>query len=120
MYLFLMTLTKLAVLAMYWRIFPSGFAVLRRGCIALGALSVAWLVAGCVLTVLQCRPLRMIWSKNVPGQCFDPATLAIGMSVPNMAIDLAILLLPVYEISRLSMALAQKTAIAAIFLLGLL
>lgn len=61
-----------------------------------------------------------IWTQNVPGRCFDPTALAVGNAVPNITLDLTILLLPVYEISRLPMALPQKVAIAAIFMLGLL
>lgn len=115
-----MALTKFSILAMYWRIFPEGFVVVRRGCIALSVMSMAWFVASSIVTSIQCKPLRRLWTIGVPGTCFDAGRVAIGNAIPNISIDLAILLLPVYEISRLPMALAQKLAIAAIFLLGLL
>lgn len=119
-YLFELTLTKLAVLAMYRRIFPAGFGVVRRGGAALAALTLAWLGGSVVLACVQCRPIQKTWDQALPGRCADPAMLALGSAVPNMALDLAILLLPVYEIARLRMAVAQKVAVVAIFFLGFL
>lgn len=119
-YLVELTLAKLSILAMYWRIFPAGFVVVRRGCIILSTLALAWFGSSATITCTQCQPLEKVWNQAIPGRCIDPAMLALGNAVPNMAIDLAILLLPMYEISRLHMARAQKIAIAAIFLLSFL
>lgn len=119
-YIVLLALAKLSVLAMYWRIFSTGFVIVRRGCIILSILTFLWLLAGAIGTCIQCRPLRSIWTSGVVSHCYDPGKLAVANAVPNMIIDLAILLLPVYEISRLSMAIPHKIGIAGIFLLGLL
>lgn len=119
-YLVLLTFSKLSVLAMFWRIFPRGFVVIRRGCILLSALSLLCFIAGSVVACVQCQPLRKAWAADVNGHCFNPGALALGNAIPSITIEFAILLLPVYEISQLPMALSQKIAIAGIFLLGFL
>lgn len=54
-------LTKLAVLALYRRVFPTAF--MRRGCAALAALSLLHGLAFLVVTAVQCVPLRLFWES---------------------------------------------------------
>lgn len=54
----------------------------------------------------------------MPGHCIDPLGLIIGLQAGNLALDIIILSLPVYAVSKLQMSLPKKIGVLAIFLLG--
>ena len=114
-----LALNKLAVVLMYHRLFE----VERKMRIAvkvLAAVVVGWWVAVEVTTLLQCTPIHKLWNYEVEGDCIDIVTFFEGSAIPNVIIDLAILLLPQPIIWRLRLSKANKIALCGIFLLGAL
>ncbi|KAI1747579.1 hypothetical protein F4782DRAFT_535240 [Xylaria castorea] len=69
-------------------------------------------------TFLMCNPVQKNWIPTLPGYCGTPSRLYIGSAVPNTAIDLFILILPVPMIWRLHMCRSRKAGITAVFVLG--
>ncbi|KAH9907260.1 hypothetical protein F4778DRAFT_777696 [Xylariomycetidae sp. FL2044] len=113
-------LIKLAVLAFYWRIFPT--RTVKVGCIVLGSLSIGWCVAILVTNLVQCRPIRAYWDQELQllpeTQCIDVILYFFGNSIANCVIDLATLMLPIHETLKLQTTRSKKLGIVSIFILG--
>ncbi|KAM0356887.1 hypothetical protein ACHAP4_006593 [Fusarium culmorum] len=110
-------MVKLALIQMYLRIFPSRRFKLVSAIIA--ATVVAWWIAICAVCIFQCRPIRRAWMPWLTeGTCIDLKASFIGNAIPNIATDIAILCLPVRQILKLQVNVAQKLSLLVIFLLG--
>ncbi|KAI5920085.1 hypothetical protein F4810DRAFT_684051 [Camillea tinctor] len=110
------TLAKIAVLAGFWRLFPT--KTIKIGACVLGTACIAWFIAIELSTIFQCRPITKRWYPNLEGGCINDFLLVAGKSIPNCVLDLTILLLPIREIMRLSLSLWEKVAIGYLFVLG--
>lgn len=110
------TLIKISVLLFYRRIFATPQFRLRTNIV--GALVLAWLLINNLLTALQCRPIKKAWSPLTPGHCIEPLSLILGLQAGNVALDITILALPIFAVSKLQMSLAKKISVLGIFLLG--
>ncbi|EME46733.1 hypothetical protein DOTSEDRAFT_169535 [Dothistroma septosporum NZE10] len=114
-----LALNKLAVLLMYHRLFE----VERKMKIAVKVLAViviSWWMAVEITTLLQCTPIHRFWNYEKKGTCIDIAKFFEGSAIPNVIIDIAILLLPQPIIWRLKLSKTNKIALCGIFLLGAL
>lgn len=110
---------KLSILALYWRLFPTVF--MKRGCVVLAALTAMWWVAGVLVDIFQCTPIRKAVDISVPsgeGSCISQVGYCLGMIIPNILIDVMILCLPTFEVSKLHLPRSQRCALASVFLLG--
>jgi hypothetical protein len=110
------TLIKLAVLALYWRIFPT--RTVQLGAYILGSAAIAWTIAIDLVTIFQCWPVSYQWDKTLNGTCSVGMIFYFGNSIPNCVLDAAILALPVHEVLSLRMSMRRKAAIGSLFLLG--
>ncbi|KAL8837308.1 MAG: hypothetical protein Q9170_002565 [Blastenia crenularia] len=110
------TLIKISILLFYRRIFSTPQFRLRTNIV--GALVVVWLFINNFMTAFQCRPIKKAWTPLMPGHCIQPLGLIIGLQAGNIFLDIIILALPIYAVSKLQMSLARKISVLAIFLLG--
>lgn len=101
---------------MYFRIFPS--RTMKIGCHALAGLSTMWWIGNVFASAFQCQPVAKAWDKSIPGTCFNNAQFFLVVIWPNIAIDVLILCLPVWEVRRLHLPRKQRLALCGIFLLG--
>jgi len=70
---------------------------------------------------MQCQPIQKFWHKDIPGKCtLQPMMSLFAAAIPHFILEVAILLCPLYEISRLHISTARKVAVAAMFAAGLL
>jgi hypothetical protein len=73
------------------------------------------------LFTFVCWPREAIWNPFVPGKCLDQMKLLMLSSVLNFVSDLIIIALPQIAIARLmTLSLARKVGIAAVFATGAL
>lgn len=73
------------------------------------------------MSIFQCEPVSGFWNRNPnkPSKCgVDDYAFLIGNAVPNIVTDVAILSLSIPVIWKLHRTLAQKIALAGIFMLG--
>lgn len=78
-----------------------------------------WWVAINLLIFLQCDPLSRMWDKSITtGHCLNSYQTFIGNAIPNIIIDILILLLPIHEVFLLHLSLAKRVSITGVFLLG--
>ncbi|KAI4946982.1 hypothetical protein J4E86_008605 [Alternaria arbusti] len=109
-YTFSVGLSKFVILGFYWRTF--GLSVIRQPIRILFVCSACWIIV---------RPIQKFWYKDIPGKCTLPPMMSLfAAAIPHFILEVAILLCPLYEISRLHISTARKVAVAAMFAAGLL
>ncbi|KAI3400117.1 hypothetical protein diail_4348 [Diaporthe ilicicola] len=108
---------KLSILALYWRLFPTTF--MKRSCITLAVLTTMWWIAGVLVDIFQCTPVGKAFGPSIPTEgCISQDAYCFGMIIPNILIDMVILCLPTFEVSKLHLPRSQRFALASVFLLG--
>ncbi|CAG8048755.1 unnamed protein product [Penicillium olsonii] len=115
-YVTALAITKISILLMYARIFPTrGF---RIASIILGVVSISWAIAIIFVSVFQCTPIKRAWDPTTPGTCINLKASFIGNAVPNIVTDIAILSLPVRAVWGLHANLVHRLSVIGMFLLG--
>ncbi|ESZ93422.1 hypothetical protein SBOR_6193 [Sclerotinia borealis F-4128] len=116
-YTFIIVFVKYSILALYWRVFRS--TSIRWPVGILAAIVTSWGIAVLCLSVFTCVPPKGFWNKDIHASCnVNSQQFLIGISVPNILTDIALLLLPVPYVLRLHTAWSQKRLLMGTFLLG--
>lgn len=80
-----------------------------------------WGISFLFVYVFQCWPIESIWKKTYGTRkhCVDPGTtLWCGIAVSSLAIDVAILILPLPYVFRLRLPRKEKWGVVGIFMMG--
>ncbi|MCJ1445491.1 MAG: hypothetical protein MMC23_005996 [Stictis urceolatum] len=109
-------IAKLSVLFFYRRIFSTSKTKIPA--YVLGALIILWEVAAIPMIVFSCVPADKFWNRLRPGHCQDLTNQVLGTAVPNVVLDLALLIFPIPLILGLQLPRPQKIAIGCIFMVG--
>ncbi|TQN65951.1 Satratoxin biosynthesis SC1 cluster protein 4 [Colletotrichum shisoi] len=108
--------TKASILVFYLR-FPLKPSVRLVVYIVMFA-TVAYSAAGALGWAYLCAPMAKIWNPDTPGTCVDRSAWWLMLSVSNVATDLAILLLPIWILSPLSLRLVKKIEMTIFLMAG--
>lgn len=108
--------TKLSMLAMYLRLSPD--RVFRRAVYVLLAITSLYTIAYILMIIFLCRPVSAQWDLAITGKCVDKSSLLMTLSIVNIVIDMAILLLPVGVIVPIQMPRMQKASLLVLFATG--
>lgn len=111
-----LTTIKFSVLFLYRRLFTTAKVKLATNVLA--AIMVLWWIAVLLAQVLQCRPVPGIWDSTIKASCVKPSDYYIGVAVPNILTDVALLCLPVRMVWQLRANLVQRIALTFTFLTG--
>ncbi|RMJ21968.1 integral membrane protein [Aspergillus sp. HF37] len=82
------------------------------------AIAIAWVFAD----AFQCDPVHLAWTgweKLEPGTCIDFNTSTVINAFVNIAVDFTMVLMPIYEVSKLNMSKSKKLGVALVFAVGL-
>ncbi|KAI9035645.1 Phosphotransferase enzyme family protein [Aspergillus affinis] len=110
-------LVKFSILALYWRIFNKTNIKIPISILATAVCM--WGIAVFLLTLLQCVPTRGLWDHSIDASCnVDSQKFLFAISIPNILIDVTLLVLPVPYILKLNTSSNHKKAIMSMFLLG--
>jgi hypothetical protein len=110
------TACKLSILCFFRRIFTGpAFLRLTR---YFSVLILAWCIAGLLVGILNCVPLKKYWNPAIPGHCNDFGTAFIILEIFEIILDIAQLILPVHMISTLNLSRRNKITLSFIFLSG--
>lgn len=91
---------KLAILAIYLRIFTHKLH--RAACWALAAVLIALWFASTLSVFFMCTPIAYLWDRTIPGgHCFQINTYYRYISLPNIVTDLIIFVLPLPVVWKL-------------------
>ncbi|KAI3132515.1 hypothetical protein CBS147325_8741 [Penicillium roqueforti] len=109
MYVTTVATTKISILLMYCRIFPT--REIRIASLVLGGMTLSWLVAIILVSVFQCNPIPRAWDTRIPGKCINLKGMFIGNAVPNILTDILILSLPVKVVWGLHASLTHRLVV---------
>ena len=110
---------KLAILALYMRVFTTRFY--RWTVYVLATIILLTVVVDFVLALVICKPVAYNWDFNIPGgYCADKMGPYRWISIPNIVTDLVMLVLPLPVIWRLQTRRTNKIGLTVTFLTGLL
>ncbi|KAF2627422.1 integral membrane protein, partial [Macroventuria anomochaeta] len=120
LYVAVQIFSKVAILALYSRLFPDFIEWFRwsvRGMIAF------MLIHGLVfflLVVFQCWPIRSIWDKTITDAKCLPISAVIGFTGAGLSImeDIIILLLPLPVVWKLQMSTRKKISVIFLICVG--
>ena len=88
-------------------------------CYILITIVVASWIAYEVVAVFACSPITYQWDRSSPeGHCIDIETWYKTTAAPNIATDLAIMILPIPTIINLQVSVSQKMGLAVVFFVG--
>jgi len=110
------TCLRIGILFYYRRI----FAIPRfyRLAMILIICCVIWFIPAFLVEIFTCYPLATDWDPNVHGKCLHYTLFWIIIMPFEVALDTAILALPVREVINLQMPIRRKILVSLIFLLG--
>ncbi|KAI5926905.1 hypothetical protein F4810DRAFT_651396 [Camillea tinctor] len=115
-WIFSTTAVKLAVLALYMRIFTT--AAFKRWAISLMVIDVCFGITFLVVFITHCNPVSQEWDPVPWGWC-RPLNLSELSSISlNLALDTAIVVLPMPLLWNLQMALSKKLLVMVMFSFG--
>ena len=120
----LVTAIKCSILTLYLRLFGVRPAF-RKTVYVMLALVGGWCIAVFFAAIFQASPPRLFWTTNLKdlpqgAHHIDFNAYLIGTAVPNVAMDFAILLLPMGIVWQLQMSKRKKCALSAVFAVGAL
>lgn len=92
---------------------------LRTAVYVVIAISIALVIVVILESFLLCRPFEYTWNRAIDGVCGSTPKAYLSVAIVNLAIDLAIVALPMPVLWGLKMAYKKKVAISVILCLGL-
>ncbi|KAH8758002.1 hypothetical protein F5883DRAFT_502585 [Diaporthe sp. PMI_573] len=110
--------SKIAILCLYWRIFK--LSPIRIPILVLLGIVTVWILIRTLMLTFRCVPVQSLWDHSITDKVcnINSEQFFLGTIMTHFLLDIIILLLPLIEVFRLRMHLAQKIAVAALFLLG--
>lgn len=120
LYVFIIPMTKISVLIFYLQIFPE--RSFKRATWALIILNVMHLVAFVCTTIFQCTPIAGAWDYQgtLKAQCRSLNKQVWAAAMTGIALDIAMLILPMPGLWKLNMTLRKKLQVMLMFGLGAL
>ncbi|KAF7949127.1 hypothetical protein EAE96_008296 [Botrytis aclada] len=110
LYVFAVNLSKLAIVAMFLRIFTIGWARQVTKCV--GVLLIIQAFALFFTIVFQCKPVHLLWTRiDNRDTCLDIKAFFAYASIPNIITDLVLLLTPLPTIWNLKATLQLKIGV---------
>lgn len=110
---------KLAALFLYYQVFE--VPAYRRIIVGIGVIVVLQGVVFLILAFFICRPFRYFWTQAVnvsDGTCGDVMLFYKSYSVPSLATDIAMLVLPWPILIKLQMPTSEMIGFIVTFLIG--
>ncbi|PVH92935.1 hypothetical protein DM02DRAFT_677177 [Periconia macrospinosa] len=114
----LILFTNLSILLLYRRLFP--VQEFKRWTNIFIIAHVVWFIPSLVAETLMCSPPSIFWEQPllIPEKCFMYSDYFISVMTIELALDVAILILPLFYISKLHLSWARRAELMFIFLLG--
>jgi hypothetical protein len=109
-------LTKLSVLALYYRIFET--PRFRRVVVGTAVFVTAWILVMELLMGFACRPVAAWWG-GAEGTCVSKGKLTLFTNITNISADLWIFALPIPKIAALQAMRDKRLSLFFLFSVGL-
>ena len=109
--------TKVSLLLLYLRIFTG--RKFRVATWSVMAVVIGYGTATVLATVFQCHPIAKAWNSKIHGRCINVGASWYATAALAIISDIAIIILPVKQISTLRLPRAQKAGLMFLFSLGI-
>jgi hypothetical protein len=117
LYFFIVNIPKLAILALYHRVFPGHRT--HTAIYILSAILIAASLANTIAALAACQPYAANWDMKIPGaKCINKEALFIWSSIPNIVTDVAMLILPLPIVWKLHTNKRMKAGLTVTLLVG--
>lgn len=120
-YITALALTKVSILFFYLKVFPKrSFRICTW---VLISLNLVYAITFDLLLIFQCQPLEGAWKQwdgEFETQCISINVLGWSAAAINIALDVAVIVLPLPELFGLSLSLRKRLQIIAMFAVGFL
>lgn len=114
-------MSKLAFIAFYIRIFPArNIQRLLWGTFIFTAL---WGIVYVLIAIFQCTPIKHFWTQwdgLHEGKCVSRNAISWSNAALNIALDVWILAIPMWQVRKLQLHWKKKIGVAFMFLIGTL
>lgn len=108
---------KLALISLYLRLFQAKYCKITLYMAAFVISATA--LFGVITVFTNCRPLHAFWDKSIPERCtLDPMTTMKYYSIPNIATDAVMLIVPMPALYKLNISMLAKFGAACTFLIS--
>ncbi|KAF5013254.1 hypothetical protein FDECE_729 [Fusarium decemcellulare] len=114
-------LVQMSLLAFYLRVFPDASLFIRRASWMLMGIVACFGIANTCAIIFQCTPIPFFWSGwagESTGKCIDINLFSWIRAAVEIAIDVAILSLPLPSVLKLQMSWKKKFQVLLMFALG--
>ncbi|KAI0593476.1 hypothetical protein F4775DRAFT_577880 [Biscogniauxia sp. FL1348] len=115
-WIFSTTVVKLAVLALYMRIFTT--VAFKRWAVSLMVLDICFGITFVVVFITHCNPVSQEWDPVPWGWCRSLTSSELSSISLNLALDTAIVVLPMPWLWNLQMELNKKLLVMVMFSFG--
>ncbi|KAM3079650.1 hypothetical protein ACMFMG_006063 [Clarireedia jacksonii] len=109
-------LPKLAILCLYHRLFITRWT--RIMIYIIGFALVGASISTFIVNFAECKPFAANWDATIPAKCIDRNAFYIWTSIPNIATDVAILVLPMRVVWNLHATRRTKILLTITFAVG--
>ncbi|EXL66201.1 hypothetical protein FOPG_17605 [Fusarium oxysporum f. sp. conglutinans race 2 54008] len=110
-------LSKIAVLTLYRRMFQ--LLPIRWPILILMVACVVWILTRTFATIFRCSPVRFFWDRSMHGHCtMNVAKYYFATDLAHTMLEVLILTLPIFEVSRMKLPFGQKVAVIGLFACG--
>lgn len=111
-----MAATKVSILFLYRRIFPShGF---HKILLFVGIFVLCYSITGILVNLFECLPIQGDWDPNITPRCVNLSVDYNVLCSINAVTDVVILCLPMPILFKLHVTLQKKIQVVGMFLLG--
>jgi hypothetical protein len=120
-YILCIAMTKISILLFYLRIFPE--RRFRRMAWATLTCCVLFIATFVPALIAQCNPISLAWDRwdgEHEGKCINLNAMGWAAAAINIVLDLAVIILPIFETLKLRMSMMRKVGIGLMFAGGLL
>lgn len=119
-YMSAVTLPRIAICILYLRIFTDRKVRMMTWIVIVIAF-LHWFGSGILANFLLCRPYSYKWDKSIEGGwCGNTVAGYQFVSLPNIIIDVALIVLPISSLWRLQISRSRKIGIFLTFMTGCL
>lgn len=117
LYFVVVNIPKLAVLALYHRLFPQ--RTTKITVYLLAGVLISGTIANTIVSLAACKPFKANYDTTVPGhKCIDKEAFFVWTSLPNIITDVIMLVLPLPIVWRLNNTKRIKVALTFTFVVG--
>ncbi|KAI9148921.1 CFEM domain-containing protein [Paramyrothecium foliicola] len=119
LYFLLVALVKLSIISFYIRIFP-GRAV-QRLLWGTFVFTIVWALTFIFTVILQCQPISYFWTqweRTHNGRCASASRISWSHASLNIALDLWVLAIPLWQLKGLHLHWKKKLGVAIMFGVG--